>query len=202
MRIKLGDGMIYQLTECVMKLAMLNILWIFFFIIGFGVFGLFPATIALFSVARKWIKRESSGSLFNSFWSVYKLEFIRGNLFGLFFMVMGYVLYVDVRFFRAEESFIMLSFSIILLCVYAIVLLYFFPVYVHYDLKFLQYLKQSLFISVIYPLRTLLMGLGMTGVGSLLVFFPGLIPFFSISLVALVLMYISNTTFMKLEEMK
>lgn len=51
----------------VMRLAYLNVLWILFSLAGLVVFGLMPATAAMFTVAREWAKGNTDAPVFSVF---------------------------------------------------------------------------------------------------------------------------------------
>ena len=50
----------YAITEYVMQLAYINLLWILFTLLGFGIFGLFPSTAALFAVTNEWVTEQKN----------------------------------------------------------------------------------------------------------------------------------------------
>lgn len=72
----------YSISEWVLRFAYVNVLWISFNLLGLIVFGFFPATIAMFTVVRKWVLKETDISVFNTFWFAYKKEFFKGNFLG------------------------------------------------------------------------------------------------------------------------
>lgn len=55
---------------CVYKLAVAV-----FTLLGLGVFGIMPATAALFAVMRKWIQGQDNVPVLKTFWQEYKGEF-------------------------------------------------------------------------------------------------------------------------------
>ncbi len=60
----------YRFAVWVTKFAYLNLLWIAFSLLGLGLFGLFPATAAMFAVVRKWINGEKDIPVFHVFLEV------------------------------------------------------------------------------------------------------------------------------------
>lgn len=56
----------------VMRLAYLNLLWLLFTLAGLGVAGLMPATAAMFTVTREWVKGNPDASVFSVFLRAYK----------------------------------------------------------------------------------------------------------------------------------
>ena len=73
----------------VMRLAYLNVLWILFSLAGLVVFGLMPATAAMFTVAREWAKGNTDAPVFSVF------KFPLTSLFRLFFVHFKSVRVID-----------------------------------------------------------------------------------------------------------
>lgn len=83
--------------------------------------------------------------------------------------------------------------------IYLVVFIYIFPLYVHVQLPFVRYFSQAALIGLVRPLTTA----GMAAAGCLVVYVlltvPGLIPFYGVSLFALVSMFIAHRCFLRLE---
>lgn len=196
-------GSLYRYMDWAFKLAYLNILWLLGIIIGFGILGFFPSTVAMFSVMRKWIQDEEEIKVFNHFKKEYKKEFLQSNKYGYSWIVLGIIIYVDLQFFRGIPTIwalILSLFFFIFAVIYMVALLYAFPVYVQYNLNLKQYFRNCLFIVLSNPLFSILMALGFYFPYYLMFKIPGLLPFFGGSLIALVLMIIANKMFRILEE--
>jgi uncharacterized membrane protein YesL len=189
------------LSIWMLRTAYLNILWIGFTLLGLGTFGLFPATGAMFVIVKKWLQKEPVEKIFNTFWTVYKREFITLNKFGLFFIVIGYILIYDFLFLQLNED--RLPFFLPLIsCValmYIITLLYFFPVYCQFDLKFFQYVKQSFLIGASCILETFLILMSVMGLMIVVRFLPGIIPLFTGSVLAFSITWCSNRALRRIE---
>ncbi|WP_407267950.1 YesL family protein [Radiobacillus sp. PE A8.2] len=192
---------LYRLSEWIMKLAYVNFLWIFFTIVGLGVFGFFPGTVAMFTIIRKWLMKDVDAPIFKTFWHAYRKDFLRANILGFSMIVIGYLLYVDYRFFQSTGSLLQpISFIfIILLFLYFVVFLYIFPVFVHYEYKLFEYIKYSLVIALGKPFQTFVMVMSSFILLFVFQFLPGLIPFFAGSLMSIVLMWIAANAFPKEE---
>src|SRR5699024_2801656 len=89
-------GRLFRLCEVVMRLAYVNLLWVLFTALGLGLFGIFPATVALFTVTRKWVMGDHDIPIFSTFWHTYRKEFFKSTLFGFILFVIGYIIYVDL----------------------------------------------------------------------------------------------------------
>jgi uncharacterized membrane protein YesL len=187
-----------------LKLAYLNLLWILFTFTGLVMFGLFPATIAMFTIVRKWLHREDGVPVFHTFWAVYKKEFIQSNGYSLLFIGIGYILYYDFTFISLNSGRLtfLVPVLVLILIGYIITLLFFFPVYVHFDLPFFKTLKQTLLIALTSPfeaIQILVASSLLYGAASLL---PGTIPLFTGSVLSLAVMWISLRAFEKVEKRK
>jgi uncharacterized membrane protein YesL len=198
------EGRIYGICEWITRLAYVNILWGLFTLVGAIFLGVAPATVALFTVVRKWILfSDNDVPIFKTFFNTYKKEFLQANKIGLFIGFVSYILYIDFLYIANIREAFQLAFSVflfVILVFYAITLLYIFPIYVHYELRFLQYIKYSFFIGMANPLMTLTMFLSIILLTVLFIYIPGLIPFFSVSLVSVVLMWCALRGFRKIEE--
>ncbi|WP_208588988.1 YesL family protein [Gracilibacillus suaedae] len=191
--------------EWISKVAYLNLLWIGFALFGLIIVGLFPSTVATFSIVRKWVSGNTDVPLFKTFWKVYRQSLLQANILGYIIAVMGYVLYLDFLFVTLVENDYLMLLTIPFLFISIFFILtsfYVFPVYVHYDMKLLQVLKSSFFIMILNPLPTVVMVLGVFGITYGLWHFQGLALFFSMSLIALALTMPAHKAFSKVQEKK
>lgn len=182
---------IHKALEWIMRMAYINVLWIIFTILGLVAFGLFPATAAVFSVVRCWIMGETDIPIFKTFWKTYKSVYLRGNLLGYFLLILGVILYIDIRIFNASPSSFVNLLAIPLIgitIVFILTSLYIFPTFVHYEMKITRVIKNSFLIMVINPLTTIIMLVGICTMGFIFLKIQGLIPLFSVSILAMVIM--------------
>ncbi|MGG1687820.1 YesL family protein, partial [Pseudalkalibacillus sp. NRS-1564] len=70
-------GKFYRITEWVARLVYVQCLWLVFSIVGLLVAGIFPATMGMFAVVRRWQLGETDVPVFPEFWTTYKQEFIK-----------------------------------------------------------------------------------------------------------------------------
>ncbi|MDR0138637.1 YesL family protein [Metabacillus idriensis] len=190
----------YQLCEWILRLAYLNLLWILFTCTGMIIFGLFPATAAAFSVALEWRKGKADTPVFKTFKNSYKAEFLRSQLIGFAFLAAGFLLFFYLTYFYSEFSSYQSVISVlifILVFFYLSALVFIFPVFVRYQLSFSQYIKNAAALSILNPFQTFICLSGMTILGFILAFFPGLAPFFCISLPVMLITAVTQKTFIK-----
>lgn len=193
----------YKIAVHVTRLAYLNLLWVVFTLVGLIIFGIMPATAAMFSVTRKWVLGEPDIPIFETFWKTYRKEFVKTNVFGIFFMISIYLLIIEFNILFSQPSMVykIASFGVVAIFIlYAIVLTFFFPIYVHFNLKATDYIKWPFIIGMVHPILTVVMIVG-TGILFYAVYtiIPGLLFFFGGSVAAYILTAGAAMTFDKYE---
>lgn len=194
-------GKLYRIAEWIMLLAYANLLWILFTVVGVFILGFFPSTVGLYSVVRKWMLKGSDIPVWKTYWGAFRSEFVKANLVGYAFLLIGGVIYVDLRFFQHSDGmvFFILSYLFLMIfIIYMIMWLFLFPVYVHYELTVLQYIKQTFLIIFLRPLEAIMAIIGSLVIYYLMGFVPGLMPFFCMSLIAIVLTWVAQRSFTKI----
>lgn len=196
------EGKLFRLCEWGMRLAYVNVLWFFFTFAGLVVAGIAPSSISLFTVMRKWLTGQEDIPVFQTFFSTYKKEFWRTNAIGFVLGTGAGVLFLDFLFMTYTKgilSLILLAFLLMITMFYFIVCLYIFPVYVHYHLRVVDYIKHSFFIGIANPATTLTLTISVILLGMLFLSIPALIPFYGASLCSLIVMKGTLKCFRKIE---
>jgi len=192
-----------RFTEWFSRIAYINLLWIGFTLLGLVVFGFIPATVAMFAVMRKWQKGNLNEPVLQSFWNFYRKEFAKSNSTGFVIVIIGYILYADIFILNFDDSLTMQIVKLllyILAFVYLMILAFFFPVYVHFDMKWYQYLKMVTLMVFAAPLQAVLMLLIGYGMFFVLAKMPILMLFLLGSLISYVWLLIALPTFTRLEQ--
>jgi uncharacterized membrane protein YesL len=169
------------------------------------VLGIMPSTVALYTIARKTARGEEEIPVFRTFWRIYRREFIRANGLGAILLAVGLLWYFNLHFFRAMDGFmfeLLGYFMMIVGIVFFMMLAYLFPVYVHFDLKLMQNLKQAIMIGFLQPANLVLLVISMLCAYYFLIYLPGLIPLVGISLLAHLNMWISFQCFKHIDQMR
>jgi uncharacterized membrane protein YesL len=196
---------LYGLTEWITRFAYVNLLWISFSIMGLVIFGFCPATVAMFTILRKWIMGEPDIPVFKTFWNTYKTEFFRSNGLGIVFVLVAGLVFADLYYMRINQNnFLKLSHIPLYLFIFAALMtaIYIFPVYVHYNVRFLQIFKNSFLIMLINPINNIIILLGITAVFFVLKVLPALLFFFGGSVSAGIIMASCYLSFQKIESKK
>lgn len=187
----------YDLCGWIAKLMYLNILWMIFTLLGLIIVGFFPATVAMFSITRKWLMKEEV-SIYKTFRKIYMEEFFKANMLGYILGVIGYIFLLEFKFFQMTADPLLRPIAylfVLLLIIYLAVILYAFPVFVHYDMKLFSYIKYTFFMAMGRIFQSFVMIMSSVIVYFIFSYIPGLIPFIGGSVFSLLLMWISSKSF-------
>lgn len=199
---KTTAGSFYTLCSWITKIAYVNLLWIVFSIAGLLVFGIMPATIAICTVVRKWFLKEAEFAIFPVFVTTYKQEFISANKLGMLLWLTIGLLLADFLFLQSVGGLIQVIFTVPLIIVIFLltaIILYIFPVYVHFEQSFFLQIKNALLIALVNPLHLFLMMITICAVSVIYWLLPSLIPFFGVSLITVLMMFFALKSFASLE---
>lgn len=191
---------ILELGNWCARLIYLHLLWIVFTILGLVVFGVMPATTAVFYVIRKWMEEDIEAPIFENFYKSYKDHFVKSNTLGLVLVGIGAFLYYDFSISKLEIGIPFLHFIIMVIgFFYFIMLLYFFPVFVRYEFRLFEYIKKSFQLAIGRPLETLAMIISFV----LLYYFFHIFPLFffiaGVPLLAYPSMWFAHRAFSEIE---
>ncbi|MGN8645972.1 YesL family protein [Gracilibacillus sp. HCP3S3_G5_1] len=195
-------GSLDRFLKIVVKVALLNFLWILFTLIGFVVAGVFPATTAIISVARKWIKDKELDEVFQTFKQAYKDEFVKANIIGLILTIMGAILYLNyhalLQLGDQIPVFVVFAYYFVIF-LYSILVLWIFPLLSHYQSTIKQYFKNALIIGITKMPVTIAIGLTFFAVLYVSLSFPTMLLFCTVSLTAIATAFISLRVFEQID---
>ncbi|MCZ0703714.1 putative membrane protein YesL [Natronobacillus azotifigens] len=199
------NSIFFRATEWITRLVQLNILWLAFSLSGFIVFTFFPATVAMFSTIRQWLRGETDKPIAKTYWSYFKKDFLKAHGYGIVISFLGLVAYAHLIFMannsEAPMLFLHIPFYLFLLFTF-LTILYLFPVYVHYKIGFFAVIKQAFSIMIIHPLQTLFMIIGIVVTVVVMQYIPGTMFFFGGSFIALLVMGTAYQVFLDIEKKK
>ncbi|GEN86169.1 YesL family protein [Oceanobacillus sojae] len=183
------------------NLIYLNLLWAAFTLLGGIVLGIFPATAALFAVVRKMILEDEDAAVFPEFITHFKASFKTSNILGYIVSFIGLFLLIDFRIVQniSQESMQVLLFNLILIIgiFYLVAMLYIFPVYVHFDLKWNEYFRYACILTIARPLQTIMLAAFVAAVIYLYILVPALVFVLGASFMSFVMMKIASLSFPK-----
>lgn len=194
----------YRFSEWIMRFAYVNLLWIGFTLLGLIFLGFMPATAAMFGVIREWVRGNDDIPVFQTFWRIYREEFLKVNILGVILFLIGYILSIEYQILRSqtETIYYVASFGVIVqFILYAIVLVYILPIFVHFKLKLMQYFKWSFIIGLMHPIINVVLVVAVLLLNIITYYtIPGLLLFFGGSVSAFILMWGASLTFSKFEK--
>ena len=89
-------GRFAVISEWIYLLFVIQMFWLVGAVIGLGLFGIIPSTLAMFAVFRKRLQ-DGDVDIFKTFWNTYRTMFFKSQLTGLFWILLGLFLYYDIR---------------------------------------------------------------------------------------------------------
>ncbi|WP_187254560.1 YesL family protein [Alkalicoccus halolimnae] len=185
------------------KFALLNVVWIGFSVAGLVVFGLFPATYALFVTARQWVRSGNEVPVVKPFLTIYKANFIRSNVCGWLLLSAGALLYMNYQVISQSEGAVPFPVVVAFLFVvslYLLVLVTVVPVSVHFQEQGVMQTLASTLRFIFGRLHiALLFGVILWGGIYLSLAFPAVIVFFSGSVLAYMLMWFFDRSMEKIQ---
>ncbi|WP_181348094.1 YesL family protein [Thalassobacillus sp. CUG 92003] len=203
-----GKGIVTTLDlllQWITRLVTVNLLCIGASLAGLFIAGVFPATAAALGVSRKWLRGEEDFSVWKTFFHSYKKDFIAANLIGWLIAIVGIILYVNYQLIIGNQGdfpfFIPFAFYPVLF-LYFIMAIWTFPLFVHYKAKCFHHIRNAVIIGLSKIHYTLGIGVVLFSITYLSLSYPGLIPFFSISVAAICSMWFTLRVFNQIDDRK
>ncbi|MEQ6376756.1 DUF624 domain-containing protein [Bacillaceae bacterium S4-13-56] len=194
---------LYQLCEWIMRLTLLQIYWFLFSLLGGVILGIFPSTVAMFEINRRWIKGELDLPTFKYFWFAFKQQFGRANILGYLLSLIGFIIIIDFHIFLGFDSVLFMFFTsmlIVITLLYILILIYIFPIFVTYKVRIHRSIAFACLIGI-YKMKSTILIIVVSFL-LCLVFstFPPVFFFLGISTSSLILMWISRSTLLDIKE--
>ncbi|TLS38377.1 YesL family protein [Pseudalkalibacillus caeni] len=160
------DGKLFNVAMKVSDFVILNMIWI---ILCVPIVTIFPATVAMCGVVRRWNRGEEP-PLFVTYFSLFKANFRQSFIIGLFwsFFIIG--LYLNLSIF--DSSILIKLFMLLLASIVGIITVYLFPVMVNYNHSIIGHVRNSFFLALLSPLNLLLVILVIISSGTIYYYFP------------------------------
>ncbi|MFC7322444.1 YesL family protein [Halobacillus campisalis] len=192
-------GWIYNVCDWVMRLAIVNLIWIMLCLAGGVVLGIYPASVVCAGLLIQWMSGERPASPFSYSFKEFKRCFWRANRIFLISMVLLTILAVNtlislqfegVWFYLFLSSTFMLALGIILTLSLALLPL-------SAGQKGIESVKQAVHFMLVHPGRVLGLITGAFIAAITIRLIPGLIPLFSVNLLLLVTVFIFHGPYFK-----
>lgn len=143
-----------------LSVILLNVLWIIGSIAGLGVFGIFPATYAVYSLIKEGEFSNDFPSfrkLAKEFFLAYKKQFFKMNGIGIIYFVLLYVLWIDLQLVKGMTvGAALLYYPVLFFIIYVLAtLIYTFPVAIYTKGTFKEKAKLVMTLPLLLPLQTI-----------------------------------------------
>ncbi|AYV68539.1 DUF624 domain-containing protein [Niallia circulans] len=182
----------------ILNLVYVNFLWWLFTLLGLGIFGAGPATYALVSIIRQWMRGNTSVPIFSSYWKYYKESFKESMVTSWIYLLLGYVLVIDLL--HVTNWYLKVCLMIIF-SLYFLSAVYIYPLMAHYNWKGIFFRIKMSFIFGFSCLQYSLLLFVVIGATywTAITLFPGILTFFGISFLFYMITWTANQVFTRME---
>ena len=189
---------INHIFTTILNLVYVNFLWWLFTLLGVGLFGAGPATYALVSILRQWMRGNTNIPIFSSYWKYYKESFKESMITSWIYVLIGYVLVIDLLYVTNWY----LKVCLIIICfLFFLSAIFIYPLMAHYNWKGIFFRIKMSFIFGFSCLQYSLLLFVVIGATywTAITFFPGILTFFGISFLFYVIAWTANQVFTRIE---
>ncbi|WP_018922822.1 YesL family protein [Salsuginibacillus kocurii] len=183
-----GD-FIYKVCDWIMRLAVANLLWMGGTLAGALVFGAYPSFVACLALIRCWAAGERPVPL-RFFWKSYKAAFVQANtvllINGLLVSFLLVNIYILLHFDGLLQYVLISIHLFVLLFLSYLLLIAAVPLGRNTQLRAAA--KETIYLAFISPKRIVVLALGLCLLVMLVRALPGVLPLFSVNLVAALVM--------------
>lgn len=142
------------------NIIFLNLLWLAGVVLGLGFFGVFPATYALFHLQKEEAYKADYPSylqIAKSFFTAYKIGFMKMNGLALIYGAILYVLWIDMQLVKQMTiGLAVLYYPLLFIMIYVLAaIVYTFPVAIHTEGTFKQKAKLVLALPLLMPVQSI-----------------------------------------------
>ncbi|MCM3762878.1 DUF624 domain-containing protein [Alkalihalobacillus oceani] len=174
-------GLLFRGMEWLTRLAALNLTWLLY---SLPVFTVIPATAALFDVIYKWEVEGRDLPVYQTFKASFKQHFGTSYKVGVPLCIIGFIIGIDLWFIDSLGQSWMLVFKYMLYTLTVVFLLfsiYCFPIYVRLQRSWYKVYMAALVVSLSRPFVSIVLLFQLLILGAVLLYWPSLLLFFSMS---------------------
>lgn len=171
----------YEFFDALTWIALLNLAFISFTVLGGILFGFCPALVAASSLVRRRTKGEVF-NLFRAFGTAWKLDFFRSNKILLPIAFALAALVSSWEFFRTDDypaATVLAAVTLVVIAICVGVVSVLVPMVNHYDIQLRAVVPTAVTFTLVNPLLLILNLLVLAGVVFATRSLPGLLPFFT-----------------------
>lgn len=148
---KILDSRFSRIIEIIGNFVQLNLVWL---IMCLPVITIFPATVAMYGIVRKWISGRDIDGIFRTYFSLFKECFLQSFWISIGWFMFAYFLYLDYHIMQFTGSLLILG---VVTFLFLAITVYLFPSLAHFDANWKAIIRNSTTIAIVYPLKTALL---------------------------------------------
>ncbi|WP_067843528.1 YesL family protein [Amphibacillus sediminis] len=188
-----------HIFEWIMVLAWLNTLWLAFTLLGLGLFGWAPATVAMLNIFRRIYQEQSLDlAIFKTFVHEYKVNFFKANALGWMMLVLLLILgfsFLTLPSLTNLSFYLMSGLYLVIVSLFLLMALYVLPAFTHYQTSLVNYFKYALLIGLSHFHYSLIILIALVIIYFIFTIFPSLLLFFAVSMPSALTMYLAMKVF-------
>jgi len=197
------EGLMIKISEWIVTMTVLNLLWLLLTLLGGVLLGWAPATVAIMAVWRQKARTTDKVPLVKTMWEAYWQNFLKANAIGWILKLCGALLIFYSFTLSYWEGVIMLVFWVLfsmIVVIFMIVGIFVFSVYIHYDLKFVMNFRYAFLIGLSHLHFVGVMAVTIAVVFWVYTLFPGLMLVFAVSFPSMCITQLALVVFGKIED--
>ncbi|MDG5473682.1 YesL family protein [Jeotgalibacillus sp. ET6] len=173
-----------KILTWIMRFVLVNLLWLFYTVMGGIAGGIFPATLSVLKIFRKWILGDLEIPIRKTFKDEFRKDFGKANMVGWILTFAGLILYGNYLAIKSlgEINTIFLAAFYLLITFYINLVVWSFPQLAHYNGDIKQFFKNAIIMGFGKFHYTIAISFYIFAVLYISLKFPGLLPFFTVSL--------------------
>jgi len=145
------DSRFSRMIETIGNLLQLSLVWL---IMCLPIITIFPATVAMYGIVRKWISGRDINGIFRVYFSLFRECFMQSFLISIGWFMFVYFLYLDYHIMQFSGSFLILGLVTFL---FLAITVYLFPSMAHFDANWKDIIRNSITMAIAYPVKTVLL---------------------------------------------
>ena len=190
------NSKLYVFFDILYTIILVNMLWLAVSMSGLIIFTFMPATVAVYLIMLN-INQEGELKPFKAFFRIFKKEYIKSQKVFLLMALIGFVVITNTVFYYTNLETLTLIHGIglftmaLILIAYTSACIHVIPVYIYFpELGVVKTVKNAFFLGFAYPFRTFLALVSSVLVILITTIIQTLLPFFLISIIALITLFI------------
>ncbi len=141
---------VHYYMEKLADLFLLNLLWV---LSCLPIITIFPATVSMYGVVRKWIMKKETDGIFRTFFHQFRECFRQSLGVSILWAALAYFIYLDFQIINSNKF--LLGILGLFTLLFLSFTMYLFPIMAHFQTNWKNIIRNSLIIAVFSPFSTI-----------------------------------------------